>query len=729
MGYYKGITNNEYTTEASPFAGGGEGDIYNIIGNSGYVAKIYKTDKRTTERERKLTVMVSNQPSVMEQYAWPIDVLYENGRFVGYVMPKVVGKEKLRNLYVYDKRKGKPWSLYIAIAKNLAAAVYNVHEIHQVIGDLNPENILVNPQNGMVTLVDTDSYHISDAGKTYRCGVGMPEFVAPELQGIHFPSAPLPTFTPASDRFALSVLIFALLMNGAHPFSCKVISGSSSKFQPIDNMQNGKCAFFSDSRTNNMDIPRYAPDIESLPNNIQKLFKRAFIEGRQTPGVRPTAEEWYNALEQLESNLKTCLKNSQHIHYYGANECPWCKVEEKMRSISQSAFSSSSQSSSSVSTAYRGVSANSNNNTSSTSSGVNVTSQYSPSQYTYTPSNNSNNTPSPTKTGQSHGWIWAVVIIVALFFIIKSCSDNSSNDSYSTNTTSNSVNTTSNVEPQINYVEDQWLTDLEYLKKSSGLQVCNATVGETNTGVEYEHYLSPFIFGDEIVYDLKGNYDRLSAIWTITSTRKDTDEDNYFEIYADDRLIYSSPVLTGGSAPVDVSVNISGCKILTILFIAAPDAELGDILLTTNSSKIPNETPSNVGTLSCWLTELEYFNKSSGNVWDADGTYEGFGTNVGGSIGHIVYGSAGTDISYYLDGEYSRLTGQWAVADYAKDRDDYSSFEIYADDVLVYSSPTLTRGDVPVDFDVDIQKCTILKIVFTSGEGSAYLCEPRLHVK
>lgn len=164
----------------------------------------------------------------------------------------------------------------------------------------------------------------------------MPEFVAPELQGIHFPSAPLPTFTPESDRFALAVLIFALLMNGAHPFSCKVISGSSSKFQPIDNMQNGKCAFFSDSRSSNMDIPRYAPELSSLPNNIQRLFRRAFVAGRSTPSLRPSAEEWYNALEQLEDNLKTCLKDTQHIYYYGAKECPWCKVNEKMRFISQS---------------------------------------------------------------------------------------------------------------------------------------------------------------------------------------------------------------------------------------------------------------------------------------------------------------------------------------------------------------------------------------------------------
>lgn len=421
MAEYKGLSGKSYRTHNAPFAGGGEGDIYDVVGAPSYVAKVYKPDKRTTERERKLSVMVSNKPSVMEQYAWPLDVLYENGQFIGYIMPKINGKEKLRNIYVYDKRKGKPWSLFIAIAKNLSAAVHNVHEIHQVVGDLNPENILVNPNDGMVTLVDTDSYHISDSSRTYRCGVGMPEFVAPELQGIHFPSAPLPTFTPESDRFALAVLIFALLMNGAHPFSCKVISGSSSKFQPIDNMQNGKCAFFPDSRSSNMDIPRYAPDLSSLPDNIQKLFRRAFIAGHSTPSLRPSAEEWYNALEQLEDNLKTCLKDTQHIYYYGAKECPWCKVSEKMHSISQSAFNSSSQSGS-----------NSGGGSQSAIAGGQAQ-QFTPSNYRYTPSSSGSGTQKPAK--RYGGWIAIGVAVIALILIIRSCSSGGSSRPQNTTNT------------------------------------------------------------------------------------------------------------------------------------------------------------------------------------------------------------------------------------------------------------------------------------------------------
>jgi DNA-binding helix-hairpin-helix protein with protein kinase domain len=40
-----------YTLVQRPFAGGGEGDIYEITNASHLVAKKYKPKKRTTERE------------------------------------------------------------------------------------------------------------------------------------------------------------------------------------------------------------------------------------------------------------------------------------------------------------------------------------------------------------------------------------------------------------------------------------------------------------------------------------------------------------------------------------------------------------------------------------------------------------------------------------------------------------------------------------------------------
>ena len=54
MAEYKGLSGKRYHTPDAPFAGGGEGDIYDVTGAPDYVAKIYRPDKRKTERERKL---------------------------------------------------------------------------------------------------------------------------------------------------------------------------------------------------------------------------------------------------------------------------------------------------------------------------------------------------------------------------------------------------------------------------------------------------------------------------------------------------------------------------------------------------------------------------------------------------------------------------------------------------------------------------------------------------
>ena len=325
MAAYTG-KNGNYKTQGNSFAKGGEGEIFNLVGKSDAVAKIYPLGKRTTERERKLLSMVAIQPGI-NQYSWPSDVLYENGSFVGYVMPKISGIE-LRNIYGPNKRKGKPWSLYVNIAKNLTAAIYHVHLMNQVIGDLNPNNILIDQQSAMVTLIDTDSYHITDpAGNVHRCGVGMPEYIAPELQGKHFPSADLPTFEKETDSFSLAVLIFALLMNGAHPFSCRIISGSLSQFSQDDNIKNGVCPYLSGN--SKIDIPLYVPSIDCLPKELTELFRRAFVDGQKNAKLRPTAEEYYIALENLGRNIKRGT-NPEHYYYSNASKCPWCEVTKKM---------------------------------------------------------------------------------------------------------------------------------------------------------------------------------------------------------------------------------------------------------------------------------------------------------------------------------------------------------------------------------------------------------------
>jgi DNA-binding helix-hairpin-helix protein with protein kinase domain len=77
------------------------------------------------------------------------------------------------------------WKYLLRAARNLAIQVSQVHEAGHIIGDLNDSNVAV-LGTAQVTLVDTDSFQISDGRTTFRCLVGKPEFTAPEIQGQKF---------------------------------------------------------------------------------------------------------------------------------------------------------------------------------------------------------------------------------------------------------------------------------------------------------------------------------------------------------------------------------------------------------------------------------------------------------------------------------------------------------------------------------------------------------------
>lgn len=338
---YVGLHNKRYIVSGLPLGKGGEGCVYAIDGNNRYVLKVYHANNQTKHKEEKLIAMACAPISeeALKQVAWPVDVVYEKGHFVGFVMPRAVNVEELNVMY-----SGKyicTLSEKITIAKNLCAAVNAVHEAGHVCGDLNPQNITVNIHQGTVMLVDTDSYHIMNGFHQFRCEVGRPEYIPVEVQlkmqnGMTLSSAPLPTYSKQSDCFAIAVHIFALLMNGCHPFACAATNTKNNNIeppQPIDNIRNG---FFPFKQSKNgLTIPAYAPDFNYLPDNIQKLFIRAFMKGHTDPSERPTASEWYHALEQMGSSLKACSVNKKHLFPITCNKCPWCDVTSKLSAVKQ----------------------------------------------------------------------------------------------------------------------------------------------------------------------------------------------------------------------------------------------------------------------------------------------------------------------------------------------------------------------------------------------------------
>jgi serine/threonine protein kinase len=329
----------KYELVDTPFAEGAEGHLFDIVNAENYVAKIFRTGKATNALEHKLNILINSFDEEMRKiFVAPIEILYDNGKFAGYVMQKIMNCKSFSNFYNENQRRDLPWSLFVEVAKMFAYAVSLVHKTNNVvIGDFNPENFLIDPVKKKLFFVDTDSYHVvAPNGFLYRCEMSFPHNSAPELNDVAFDVAKN-TFTKETDVFSLAVIVFQLLMNGANPFNADTSnfgSKSSRRFQLHQNIKNGYTPWFPDripmQIKERIGLPDAAPDIDAIPHKIQDLFRRAFVEGHNNPSARPQASEWYAALTSA-GTLKHCSRVKEHEYYAFAFSCPWCLVEQKIK--------------------------------------------------------------------------------------------------------------------------------------------------------------------------------------------------------------------------------------------------------------------------------------------------------------------------------------------------------------------------------------------------------------
>lgn len=361
----KGLSKKTYLLEGKPFSSGtGEGDIYGITNMPDHVAKVYHEDRLTPELEEKLQVMCRRPPSqqVLTQIAWPMDVVYDaNKAFRGFVMRRLNITDDLGSIYVYPPQKNIAYQAKVIIAQNICAVISEIHKAGFVFGDFNPRNIGIDLKTCLVAFLDTDSYHITDGTRTYRCTVCQNGYVAPELlkkceayEHDSYAQAPLPTFTQETDNFSLAIHIFRLLMNGFSPFTGIREDENASTASPGV----GNQAIKRDSycfKPGNKPQSVAVPPLSILPIELADLFTRAFMYGRIDPAQRPTAAEWHEALSHYEGSLVSCPNNSAHMYQRGLPSYPWCEADnryaaallgpdrqvQRKPSISQKSFSSS----------------------------------------------------------------------------------------------------------------------------------------------------------------------------------------------------------------------------------------------------------------------------------------------------------------------------------------------------------------------------------------------------
>lgn len=335
-----------YELCADTLGEGGESKIYHVQGDPSVCAKIYKTVK--PEQEAKLRAMVNERfNGVVDGHlliAWPQHLLYDgNGNFVGYLMPFQKGSP----LFMVNRPEERDrvfrtpynWSYAVAVAYNIASIVAHTHEMGYVVGDMNNANFMVD-DNGTVTVIDVDSFEFTDkTGHHFRCGVGLPEFVAPELQGRNLSKN---NFTIATDNFALAVHIF-ILLTGAHPFAAALQTEGKPSLpfgDQIFNVTYGISPWYRDD-VEGISIPPYALELGALPAKVRTAFRQTFSYNEKTIqqniSQRVDASIWKMLLYDLyqrRSTFEHCRINPAHVylprHTVG---CPFCRVDQRMQDI------------------------------------------------------------------------------------------------------------------------------------------------------------------------------------------------------------------------------------------------------------------------------------------------------------------------------------------------------------------------------------------------------------
>jgi len=199
---------------------GGEGTIYRT--NTSFIAKIYKKECCTEYRFEKLDKMISAKLEY-EGICFPREILYNKyGQPVGYLMPEARGysiqSSIFRKALFIKKLPGWKKEDLVQCAITILFQIKYLHDNNILIGDINPNNILVvSPTE--VYLVDTDSFQIDDL----PCQVGFPLFTAPEIHMQHrqgkFNDYAEILRSKENEYFAVATLIFMLMMPGKPPYT------------------------------------------------------------------------------------------------------------------------------------------------------------------------------------------------------------------------------------------------------------------------------------------------------------------------------------------------------------------------------------------------------------------------------------------------------------------------------------------------------------------------------
>ena len=282
-------------------AEGGEALLYPLIGPTETRPRLVKLYHHVAaERLTRLAALLeapAPDPCALPGHralVWPEGIAraVPDGSIVGVILPHLVGARPASIAIAPTLRRrhwpGATWRHMISLATTVAGLVAHLHDRGYVLGDLKPDNILVDPAF-RPSLIDCDGWGPPGLAPTGALATGTDGYTAPEFQteaGWRHPR------TQAADRFGLAVTVAELLL-GRRP---------------------------------GPDWLQGWPPVEILGPEIPALLRDGLSA---EPSIRPSAALWRVALTELLAELTRCAARPWHVHR-ADTACPWCAIEARV---------------------------------------------------------------------------------------------------------------------------------------------------------------------------------------------------------------------------------------------------------------------------------------------------------------------------------------------------------------------------------------------------------------
>lgn len=284
------VDGNSYRLN-SKLASGGEGIVYKV--DSQDLIKIYRDNKVPKYTENKLKLMLEKHIFELRKNIFaPKDIVFNNKKeFVGYLMSQARGC-KLQEIFggsdnesgIDDNEKN-----YVKLCVNFLETVDFLHSHRIIVGDINPNNILINEKCEMF-FIDCDSFQIGN----YPCPVGTDEFLPPELRGQNMNET---MRSLGNEYYSISVMLFKIMCRGVHPYQAK---GSSMD----DNIKN---SFFpyeikgSNSKTPTKSVQYW----ESMSLTLREAFYHTFSKNgkHRREDSRLSPKQWLACFREYQKKL------------------------------------------------------------------------------------------------------------------------------------------------------------------------------------------------------------------------------------------------------------------------------------------------------------------------------------------------------------------------------------------------------------------------------------------